>query len=266
MTSDGRSAAGKWKTVGIDPAPSKATVAWSDDGPTMIPATEVPEYVTWLVKEHDRLLIAWDAPLSFDPNISYSDRPVDKALRKFLKNRKTIGQGAASVLPFAGCPHWAISCAALGNPYGESPGSLALTPDNPCRQEASRGSYLIEVHPAVTMAIWWLESGNRAEMRRYKGARFKEVIARYRAVLTAQQIPEQVDDDDKLDAWVAYRMACDFLDGEALWVGDAATGGYVLPRAASANTRWKLAELIAGAAEELRGKSVPGSAVPPTSQ
>ena len=177
MTDTNTMAPGQWKVVGIDPAPSKKTTVWAVEGTEEIKAAQVPEWVADLVTDHERLLIAWDAPLSFDSTISCSDRPVDRALRAVLKAEHRIDPGAASILPFSGCSHWAITCSALGYPFGPKPGSLQLAPVDLPRNLDTTGAYLIEVHPAVTLAVWWLESKTGKKMRRYKGKDFAAVIS-----------------------------------------------------------------------------------------
>ena len=254
MSNTNTKAPAQWKVVGIDPAPSKQTLIWSDTGPEAISAAQVPDWVANLVAEHERLLIAWDAPLSFRSSISCSDRPVDRALRAILKAEHRIDTGAASVLPFSGCSHWALSCATLGFPFGRRPGNLQLAPvDLPLNLDTP-GAYLIEVHPAVTLATWWLESKTGKKMRRYKGKLFNAVISTFREVLSAQTIPDAVDNDDKLDAWVAWRMACDYLNGEAGWVGDSEKGGYVLPASVKTRKKWEMEKALVDAEEKLRGR------------
>jgi hypothetical protein len=43
------------------------------------------------------------------------------------------------------------------------------------------------------------------------------------------EIPDTAGrDDDHLDAWVAWKMADQFLRGKADWLGSPAAGGYVV--------------------------------------
>ncbi|HHH28628.1 MAG TPA: DUF429 domain-containing protein [Polyangiaceae bacterium] len=78
-----------WTVVGLDPAPKKRAVACVN-GETFqaVDATDLPKYVSDLLSAHERLLIAWDAPLSFDPKNGYSDRPADREMRKWVKAQR----------------------------------------------------------------------------------------------------------------------------------------------------------------------------------
>jgi predicted RNase H-like nuclease len=227
-----------WLTIGIDPAPGKNTVVWTGGASISIPAHELRGWVERQIRENDRVLIAWDSPLSFDAGISSSDRPVDRAVRSFIAEQTKAGglqPRAVSVRTFSGCPHWTISCQVLGLPFGHPPDGLRLAAEEHPRAD-ERGAFVVEVHPAVTLAIWWLERAPPNGMPRYKGDGAACVeIAR----VVGMSPTDTLDlDDDKLDAWVAWRMADDFLGGHARWVGSPTGGGYVLP--SGALTRWDL--------------------------
>lgn len=223
----------KWVTVGIDPAPSKDTVACiGGDTFETIRAAHVPDFVAALVRDNARLVVAWDAPLSFDAASGFSDRAADRETRAWVKEHVQavrIAAGAVSVLPFTGCSHWAITCAALGMPFGatDAPLLLAATPqDGP--------QLVIEVHPAVTLARWWVARPRTRPMPKYKGLPKPATAAAIRAIRTElgddAVIPEAATvDDDHLDAWVAWKMAADFTKGDAVWTGSPQAGGYVVP-------------------------------------
>lgn len=197
---------------------------------------DVPGFVEQLLAEHQRVLIAWDAPLSFDPANGFSDRPVDREVRAWVADevaKGTLAKGAVSVLPFAGCPHWTISCAALGMPFGTPLSGLKLA------TTASDGDKLVvEVHPAVSLARWWVADRVPEPMPRYKrgkGVRIAEVraaLGTIRASLGRMEIPEAaIADDDHLDAWIAWRMGAEFVRGRAVLHGSSHAGAYVLPAA-----------------------------------
>jgi len=198
------------------------------------------------------VLIAWDAPLGFDSS-SFSDRPVDRTIRRFINEKVKAGviaPKAVSVLPFSGCPHWVISCATLGYPYGprlegSDLSEVKLVPSN----QDSFCSGIIEVHPAVTLAIWWLERNIDFPLPRYKknGLACKAISE----ALSDLEIPmEAAQSDDALDSWVAWRMGKDFLTGEAVWIGCPSIGGLVLP--ASAISLWQLNDEVAQMAEKMQ--------------
>ncbi len=229
-----------WHVLGIDLAPAKGLHVFGEDQIREVAAKEAREFIAKEVENHERLLIAWDAPLSFDFELSLSDRPVDKVLRKFTADRvpqySGPGKAAISVQCFSQCPHWSLTCFALGLPFGTRPGGLRLAPEE--LSEDATGAFVIEVHPAVTLGLWWLEKGLRDRMPRYKGA--PEIC---RIIADRMGAPkEAAQTDDHLDAWVACRMAEDFLAGNARWIGNPEIGGYVLPT--SAQERWGLHDAV----------------------
>jgi predicted nuclease with RNAse H fold len=222
-----------WTVVGIDPAPSKASIACIDGGRFQaVEPADLRSFVRRLLAEHDQVLLAWDAPLSFDPASGFSDRPVDREIRAWVRKEVANGflrKGAVSVLPFCGCPHWAISCAALGMPFGHAPSGLKLatTPEDGKK-------LVIEVHPAVSLARWWVSQRVPEPMPRYKRGRgIGATGVRAALDLIRSRLPqiaeEAIVDDDHLDAWLAWKMGDGFLRGETQWVGSPREGGYVLP-------------------------------------
>jgi len=229
--------------VGIDPAPRKPPGVWEGMAGTKPQLKELKgpgelrAYVEQLIKDHAYLLIAWDAPLAFKQEYGYSDRPFDVVMRRFVAEKVKVGRlqrGAVSVRPFSGCPHWALTCAVLGIPFGSRPRGLRMAWERD-GFPYNEGAYLVEVHPAVTLALWWLEAGCNKAMPRYKGAsieQLKDIARRLRRF----KIPiAACKNDDALDAWVAWRMGADMLTGDACWFDDPKEGGYVLPFTAAQN-------------------------------
>ena len=217
-------------TFGVDPAPSKKTAIWSAGGLERVQAAKTPERFAQIAAAGP-VLVAWDAPLSFASS-HYSDRAVDRATRKWVKEQIAEGRlakGAVSVLPFAGCPHWAITCATLGMPFA-SPSArhtwkLVERPDD------ITSPSVIEVHPAVALALMWVERRVPTPMPRYKGD--ADACA---AIAKALELPwNEGDDDDALDALVAYQLAVAFRENRARWLGNPANGGYVVMRSALAD-------------------------------
>ena len=117
------------QVLGIDPAPKKAAAIWSDSGVEKRPPHELRDFLEYQLASSPGVLVAWDSPLTFDPARGFSDRPIDKAVRSWVKHRVKEGQiekGAVSVRPFSGCPHWALSCYVLGLPFGPKPKGLQV--------------------------------------------------------------------------------------------------------------------------------------------
>lgn len=217
-------------TFGVDPAPSKKTVIWSSQGPEAVAPAQMPERFAQIAAAGP-VLVAWDAPLSFAPG-NYSDRAVDRVVRKWIKAQVAenhLAKRAVSVLPFAGCPHWAITCATLGLPFVPEPGSRAWKlVESP---KAINAPSVIEVHPAVALALMWVERGVPTPMPRYKGD--PDACA---SIVTALDLPAEAGkDDDVLDAFIAYQLAVAFREDRARWLGGPAEGGYVVMRSSLAD-------------------------------
>lgn len=225
--------------VGIDPAPAKAAAIVFGSGVD----TSTRDTSSWLDEQrrsHQRVLVAWDAPISFSPAFGYSDRPIDKAIRAFLATQvqaNRLAKAAVSALPFSGCPHWAITCGVLGRPFGAGAGSEYRVPATKS-DLAGAGAYVIEVHPAVTLGLWWMAENPGKPMLRYKPGgglpgsdvrRNLEALAPLASRRTG--LPDRFfETDDLLDASVAWTMARQFVSGDAIWVGAPDHGGYVLPK------------------------------------
>lgn len=196
--------------------------------------------------------MAWDSPLTFDPRHSLSDRPIDRQICASLKDFDeelgipwTRGIGGVSVLPFSGCPHWAISCHVLGLPFRHRYGATSsgadwrdnlIVPESSDDLDSS-AVCVLEVHPAVTLAVWWLEQCETTDferqMPRYKGSKAPADGLR-RLVDSLDSIDAEVADfcaksDDHLNAWASWKMGYDLLTDEACIIGNRQTGGYVLP-------------------------------------
>lgn len=213
----------RWRVIGIDPAPSKACVAYSEGVWDEIAPSALRAYVADAIAASQSTLVAWDAPLSYD-RANQSDRVIDKAARRWVKRQVNAGRfdpKAVHALPFSGVPHWAVTCDALGLPFCFPPGGLQLASTVP-----SDGPAAIEVHPAVALGAWWIEAKCSEPMPRYK--QDPVACARIASVL---DFPSGASaSDDTLDAYVAHRLGELFLVGDALWVGSPRIGGYVMPR------------------------------------
>lgn len=189
----------------------------------------IREFITECIRENAATLIAWDAPLSFAPT-DLSDRTVDKVVRAWAQsyvNRRRFAEKAVSVRIFSGLPHWVVSCASLGFPFGTPPSGLQLADAAPGTSEPR--PLVVEVHPAVAIGAWWLASACPDPLPRYKGD--ARACARVAAELDFP--PTSGKDDDTLDSFVAYRLGELFIQGDARWLGSARTGGYVMPSCAA---------------------------------
>ncbi len=219
----------EWQIIGIDPAPSKDVLLHSGENWQRLAPTEVRKYIANCVRSNPATLIAWDAPLSFDPNDLY-DRTVDKVVRAWAKSNVRDGrfqEKSDNARCFAGLPHWVVSCVTLGLPFGTPPSGLQLAPEAPDR--LGKAPLAIEVHHAVALGAWWLESCCTDPFPRYKG----NATACKRIAEALSFPPESGADDDHLDSFVAYRLGELFVLGKAHWLGSSSTGGYVMPDCAA---------------------------------
>ena len=217
--------------LGIDPAPAKPAAIWSRTGLTKLRPAELRSFLEGQVRGLRSVIVVWDSPLSFDPGVGFSDRSIDRAARAWVSAKVSEGlieAKAVSVVPFSGCPHWVLSCHVLGLPFGQEIEGLSLHAATESEEMPAPGrSFVVEVHPAVALAALWIDRRIDAPFPRYKGSAARDVPA---VVASQLGFPEQAgEDDDALDAFIAYRLGTQVISGEARVVGDPAAGGYLLP-------------------------------------
>jgi len=230
-----------WKVIGVDPAPGKNTWMFDDeDGFSESTPGRLSQALSEMAKGAKRILIAWDAPLAFDEKFGFTDRPIDKVARRFIKNsRSRIADGAVSVQPFGSCPHWTISCHVMGFPYRTGEGNAYQLIGDLSDLKSRKRKYVIEVHPALALALWWIDSSRSGKMERYKPGRrvtVKDSKEKMNSIVemleeTFEQFHEhhKPDNPDKLDAWVAWKLGKEAVEEKAKLVGSGAEGYYVLP-------------------------------------
>jgi predicted RNase H-like nuclease len=222
--------------IGVDPAPGKNSFIYDGDSFYDLNADELIDFFKEKEKSNN-ILICWDAPLS-GPDIinkttfsgSYTDRPVEKALRKAIG--KVEG---CSVLPYSGCPHWTVSKAVFGYPIVGKFDTLEKDlPFKKLRSKEDSGKLIVEVHPAVSMYFWL---GN--DFKKYKGSgitKAKQEMAIKnnlkgvkKAIGSSLKLPE-INSDDELDAFVAYVMGYFWIhqNPEVSLLGNEDKGGAML--------------------------------------
>lgn len=214
-----------WVTVGIDPAPKKPAGVWRSGAMSSFQPVDLRPFLVGLAESYPNLLIAWDAPLSFDRG-DLCDRIADKVARAWVKRHVQAGHfapGAIGVRTFAGLSHWTVSCLTLGLPFGDRlPGLRLATYEN----VLEGGLMVVEVHPAVALGLLWLANEVAEPMPRYK-----KKPEQCQKICAALNFPaEAATDDDTLDAFIAERLARQFLSGDAEWFGSPELGGYVVPK------------------------------------
>lgn len=220
------------KPIGIDPASGKDSCIWQKDTPEFIRPQQLRTHLEDILKNSDtKILLAWDAPISFNES-SYSDRLIDKVTRKWVKDKtslKVFEEKAINVRPFSGLSHWVITCSTLGHPFGKR---LAGT-EVPINNEYDKSSLhqIIEVHPAVSMGIMWVDKQIDTPFPIYKKSKDNR-----RKIVDMLHFPEScIESDDVLDAFVAYLMADMFINGKAKFLTKPKDGSYVLPLGNSFN-------------------------------
>lgn len=243
--------------IGIDPASGKGLEFFN--GSRYSSEREVPPEKSrlWMEEELEvggPLLLTWDAPISFNPDDSLTTRPIERKKSPVSAwIQENVGNGriadkAVFIGGFSGLSHWVISCQCLGMPYGNPPNGLrvACCPGDVLNHRDS-SKWIVEVHPAVSMAVWWVALGIDGAFPKYKGCRKQQMEGARELIWDSFVQVGIVDDknthapsnDDQLDAWVAWKMGVDFLDEKARWVGTPESGGFVLPSVAE--TKFELA-------------------------
>lgn len=262
-----------WFVLGVDPAPSKKTVAF--DGTKFLhwEAADVRqklhEVVSAKTTAGQPVLVLWDAPLCMDEGNFYS-REVDRSAQSIVdgwkKNGVVAGSGekersAVGIAAAAQCPHNILSMNVLGLPMGGPPSErgLRLLTDRRAL-DANSGAWVAEVHPAVAIGAWYKhhELGKHHEppkLPRYKQNKGKsrDVLAalldgvdELRNLVSGPLLSELLSNkkygDDELDAFVAWALGKLLLAKKAeLWRGlgpdeHATRGYYVMPSAALSTT------------------------------
>jgi hypothetical protein len=242
-----------WYIIGIDPAPSKDALVYSQGKWQPLAPGKIRAFVTDCMRGNPATLVAWDAPLSFDPKDLY-DRTVDKVVRAWAAAHVRDGRFAHKAINarcFAGLPHWVVSCVTLGLPFGTPPSGLRLADVAPGR--AGKAALAIEVHPAVALGAWWLEAHSADPFPRYKG----DVSACKRIAKVLGFPPESGTDDDHLDSFVAHRLGELFVLGKAHWLGGASSGGYVMPDCAATTELANELARVVGSTEQVASADRP---------
>lgn len=244
--------------ISVDPAPSKTSTVC--DGETFCEKTAA-QLRTLLGEVRPNTLICWDAPLTGpqDPDQAgetekdFSQRCIDSFFSRGATGFKT--PPGISVLPYSGCPHWAITRSLLGLPrigpwdkgYAELPFRLWPCDDE---KEGDRPS-VVEVHPAVAAWLWCKDEKRAKQVSpswTYK--KDKEIrdwmwdVIREKTECAACPDPPKDGDDDEFDAAVGYLLGVLYLRDlteprpSVIALGDRETGSFLVPNVDGLMTRW----------------------------
>lgn len=247
------------KVIGIDPAPRKSSTVFDGEIFLSRDASSLKKYLNELKESKESVLICWDAPLTGPREIFPA-----RANQGFNLYRRDIEiffnaqnpPAGISVLGYAGCPHWTISQMLLGLPVvGPYRGDIAL-PFQLIVSERQKvdllktpSKYVVEVHPAVALWLWLKPQDNYVYKPNKHTSKFE---AKRKAQCFYRQLknqfannniglPEQIADDDQLDALVAWLLGTLWLaanDGVTL-LGSLETGAMLLPDRDDLQRRWQ---------------------------
>ena len=248
------------KVIGIDPAPSKKSTVF--DGTVFLPlnANELKKYLDDLRKSEESVLICWDAPLTGPRNPDakaeeiilkkdYSQRKIESFFRSPKNGMKT--PKGISVMGYSGCPHWTITRGLLGlprvGPYDTPVQNLpfqllASEQDKKILLDDPRRKCVVEVHPAVAL---WLWLANKPDYHYKKDLSIiKDFYSSIKEKFTNFNLPENITNDDQLDALVAWLLGKLWVEhaqqnnNTVILLGNQATGAMLLPYSNGLGKNW----------------------------
>ncbi len=231
------------KVIGIDPAPSKESTVF--DGNNFFPFSyiKLKGCLKKIKKENteNKMLICWDAPLSFSIDCSspFTKRDIEKFFSQ--KEGEETPKGI-SVMGYSTCPHWIITQNLLGYPQTNEcnfnhPYQLVFN-------QKDITLSITEVHPAVAIWLWCREENHGLTNWNYKGKKEEneKIIDCLIEILKSKSI---IDDeviklikekprkkqDDYLDAYIAWKLGQEWVTSNqnVMILGDSNTGSFLLP-------------------------------------
>ena len=243
------------RVLGIDPAPSKKSVAFDGENFHAFSIPELEEFLEEEKKSHKSILVSWDAPLSGaldKENFSLSIRKIESFFYRQSKTAKSLDEGRGiphgiSTLGFSGCPHWTISQYLFGLPIlnsklqKSSVFKLLMSRD----KLNSTGLYITEIHPALSIWILlkqelqnhqlfqdsWQYKGNSAKDTLKRREMLIESLLSLTLVKDVLKTDVNIQSDDELDAFVCWLMGARLVqnDKRVTIYGDAIRGSFLLP-------------------------------------
>lgn len=233
------------RIVGIDPAPAKPSTIFDGTCFRQLGPGELRTFVRDLGAGTGCTLVCWDAPLTGPRHPGgeigehdFTTRVIEQFFTREIHGWKT--PRGISVRGYAGCPHWTLGRAVLGLPrvgafdLPESQLPLRLVGEPPCA-----GANVVEVHPALALWLWCREQWPEKQPWTYKHdvavrAEMVEILLagpHARRFATCFEASGWEDDDDHLDAAVAWVLGCAWVAGDAVEVlGNEHSGSFLLPR------------------------------------
>ena len=245
--------------ISIDPAPSKTSTVCDGRNFCELEATQLR---TMLDGVGSDTLICWDAPLTGPSDPCCAGEPRDfsqRCIESFFSRQEFRTPTGISVLPYSGCPHWAITRSMLGlplaGPYDAPHDDLPfhLLPGEDPKEE-SRPS-VVEIHPAVAAWLWCRGkrgfpegTKKRPDPWRYKKDAYlrKKMWDAIRDETRGVDCRDPKGDDDDFDAAVGYLLGVLYLrdrhkpesDRSVVLLGDRETGSFLVPNVDGLRKSW----------------------------
>lgn len=238
-TSKGK--ARKIRVVGVDPSPGKLSTLFDGEEFHQFCAKCLCKYLENLEAQS---LVCWDAPLTGPANPDVvighygKTRPyTQRHIEQFFSTKDGIkAPKGISVLPYSGCSHWTLSRALLGLPrVGKWDQPLQNLPfelveRNDAKERDWTRPRVVEVHPALALFLWSKRPPHDSSWK-YKTDPevFEEVKNEFRSSVKPSKLPVP-QDDDQLDALVAYVLGKHWLDDNGVvLLGNKDTGHFLIP-------------------------------------
>jgi hypothetical protein len=218
------------KFIGIDPAPVKKSTCFDGVNFGYYNYNQLKEYLIEEKKCNDKLLICWDAPLSFSLNIDSNASDFYQRKIEFFFSRKEYNTPKGiSVRGYAGCPHWAITQYLLGLPKISNFEKNFCPPFDLIFNANNITKSVTEVHPAVAIWLWCKDEITDWEYKKNKTS-LNSII---KVLKTKNIIGKSIEikNDDELDAFVAWKLGKNWVEktGEVAILGKNKTGSFLLP-------------------------------------
>ena len=225
------------KVIGIDPAPSKKSTIYDGEKFEHKDYASLKKYLSEELEKNKKILICWDAPLSFYLNTKspFTKRVIEKFFTKKITGFKT--PKGISIRPYSECSHWTITQYILGYPYIRPIYPASSHSFNLVFEKASINKSVTEVHPALAMWIWG--KTNNFEIKNYKKNidDLDEIIDKLIIInVVDKQIKTKIYEQevkyqaDCLDAYIAWKLGNDWINGTDVEIlGGNKTGSFLLP-------------------------------------
>lgn len=235
------------KVIGIDPAPSKKNTIFNGEKFNECDYKGLQSILNELKKKtQEKILICWDAPLSFSLDI-ITDKMSPFFKRKieyfFSQEKGYKTPPGISVLGYAGCPHWAIAQYLIGYPKISASECSFKSHFKLVFDKNDISHSVTEVHPAV--AIWlWLKNDLKLNNWNYKKKKNESIRKKLIEALKIKNIIPQnleIKSDDELDAFIAWKLGVEWVNNseKVEILGNNETGSFLLPKKAEVFDKFK---------------------------